>query len=55
MTAQNGRDTINTTEARKIREKGRKSMYNTIDINGVTYQPINDAERVNVGAPAVAM
>ena len=30
-------------------------MYNTIDINGVTYQPINDAERVNVGVPAVAM
>lgn len=30
-------------------------MYNTIDINGTTYQPINDAELINVGAPAVAM
>ena len=42
-------------ETRRSRGKGRKTMYNTIDINGVTYQPINGAERVNVGAPAVAM
>ena len=55
MTDPSGRDTINTTETRQSWEKGRKTMYNTIDVNGVTYQPINDAERVNVGAPAVAM
>ena len=30
-------------------------MYNTININGITYQPINDAELTNVGAPAAAM
>lgn len=30
-------------------------MYNTININGITYQPINGAELINAGAPAVAM
>ena len=30
-------------------------MYNVILNGGTTYQPINDAELVNVGAPAVSM
>ena len=30
-------------------------MYNTINVNGTIYLPINEAELINVGAPAVAM
>lgn len=30
-------------------------MHHRIECNGVIYQPINNAELVNVGAPAVAM
>ena len=37
MTAPSGRDTINTTEARQSREKGRKTMKRIGVNNGATY------------------